>query len=534
MTALHTTSRFSITILSIIASLGMLCASAPQARAQPMTARAMLEQQDQWTQWADQERKLQLTARFEGRSSRNFRVYRLPIVFVPARNGELPQRMQSGQRLNISGRLRQSGNEFEFHISRLDIQQTDRDWLADQVLTVPDDKPELLYPLADEFALIAEFYSDQQLMSDVRDLRQTAFRRQRRQFAQSSTELWTLADHGQKLDIDQRTLTAIRFQSLNLRRRKGQTTGDDFLRDLRTTLVGWDKPAPVVDASLAQQFQQSPVTVYERSDDATRRLLHRLFYRQIRLPVLKKQLRTDGSNGLVVAGQIKEELPEELATISEFEQNFVDYKLAGVQQLTRTQLTELVSLLQQYNRTDEVKPTIGKWLTAVETQFRDRGLQGVLRTAEEYLFAAEEWNNLRHRDQGIEFLKQAWQLASEVAPQDAVLIGQRLERLGWVRLNDRWMTEKQMQALPKSDIELAMREGRVVKGMLPDQVVSTLGEPARIVRVASSRHVQEIWVFQTTGASGISIQLRRTTKQDPSEAVVVQVSQLAATPISQK
>jgi hypothetical protein len=96
------------------------------------------------------------------------------------------------------------------------------------------------------------------------------------------------------------------------------------------------------------------------------------------------------------------------------------------------------------------------------------------------------------------------------------------------------MTEKQMQALPKSDIELAMREGRVVKGMLPDQVVSTLGEPARIVRVASSRHVQEIWVFQTTGASGISIQLRRTTKQDPSEAVVVQVSQLAATPISQK
>ena len=514
-----------------IPTIVVLILSCTQCIGQVLTTRTMLEQEPQWKEWADTKHKLQVSVRYEGRASRNFRVYRLPIMFIPPRGSELPQRMKSGQRLNISGHLRRNASEYQFIISRLDIQLTDRDWLADRAAAIPNSMPEKLYSLADEFAQIADFFRDDNLMADVTSLRLKAFNQQQTQFQNNADQLWQLAEHGIKLGISTRLINGVRFQALVLRHKQKQST-EQLAKDIKANLPGWDKPQLNISAIQLSQFKIAPANTYQQANDENRQVLHRLFFRQVRLPELRKLLAESGSNGIDVAKQIREELPEETEAVSDCEQAFVDYKMDQITKLTRPQLIELITLLDRYSRREQIEATIDKWLSTLEQQFANRGLQGQLRTADEYLFAWEEWKNTKHRDKAVEYLKQAWQTASEVAPAEAVPIAQRLERLGWVRLHERWMTNEQIGMLPKSDIQLAMREGRVVKGMTPAQVSSTLGSPARIVRVVSGRHFQEIWVYQTAGASGISVHLRRGRSQKPSEAVVILISQISATPIS--
>ena len=518
--------------LRTLLTFSMLLMSA-ECTAQTLMTKQVLDQQNQWVDWANTQHKLVVSVRFEGRASRNFRVYKLPLTFVPPRGSELPQRMKSGQRLNISGHLRKNRDSFDFIITRLDIQLTDREWLADRTAAIPVDELDKLYPLADEFAQIAQFFDDEDLMADVSALRLQAFTQQRTQFAKNSGQLWQLAEHARELGISPRLISTVRFQSLILQH-KEQKAVEQLIRDTKQNLVGWDRPQPNVSAIQLSTFRIAPVSTYEKSDDQTRQILHRLFYRSIRQPQLSSLLKDDGSNGLTVAEQLKQELPEEIETISKCEQAFVDFKLSQMTDLSRNQLVELITLLEQYKRTADIKSSITQWLDNVEHQFADRGLQGLLRVADEYQFAWDQWKDTTHRDKSVEYLKKAWQNASEVAPQEAIPIAQRLERLGWVRLHERWMTNDQIEMLPRSDIQLAMREGRVVKGMTPEQVSSTLGSPGRIVRVVSARYVQEIWVYQTAGASGISVHLRRSRRQEPAEASVVLISQISAGPISKK
>ena len=86
------------------------------------------------------------------------------------------------------------------------------------------------------------------------------------------------------------------------------------------------------------------------------------------------------------------------------------------------------------------------------------------------------------------------------------------------------MTNTQMMSLPKDDVQLAIREGRVVRGMSVQQVVQTLGQPTNISRIASRKSVCELWSYEAEGAAGMVIRFRRSLIDEKASSMVEDVS----------
>jgi hypothetical protein len=232
-------------------------------------------------------------------------------------------------------------------------------------------------------------------------------------------------------------------------------------------------------------------------------------YRTVRGEQLQAMLKPDGSNGLELAGLVRDELPEEVARAASFEQHEVDYRLGRISELSRREMQQLLELLDDLKRTNGRDAIVADWLAAQEKRFGTSELAGVLRVADEYLFVFEQWKNPAHQQKGIDLLKSAWAIASVESPGDAVQIAERLKGLGWERLNGKWLTTQQMENLPKDDIQIAIRDGRVVKGMTAQQVVQTLGQPERISRFGSSKVMRELWTYDGTGSAGLVVRLRK-------------------------
>jgi hypothetical protein len=90
------------------------------------------------------------------------------------------------------------------------------------------------------------------------------------------------------------------------------------------------------------------------------------------------------------------------------------------------------------------------------------------------------------------------------------------------------MTLKQLEMLPKDDIQLAIREGRVVRGMTMAQVTSTMGKPARISRVGTTKALRELWIYDDTGSAGLVVRFKRARVSRGDDNVVEDVSRISA------
>lgn len=524
--------------LAVVLVFVGLLAAAPSAVAQTLTVRELLEQQDQWPTWAQKKMVLHINGRFGGRAARQFRLEKLPVLMSPGRATALSRSPDAGQRMTVSGILLKQDSQFTMNVSRIAVGSTDSNRLTALVEKSGDDHPEEWYELATEYADIADFYDDQQLQQQVTELRRKAFNRQHQLFRNNWQKLAGLAQFGADIKVDSTVLQALRFESIVLQSRDRNSDRDGLYTAIRQHLPGWnrqpnaaesDTEPPLVSLSpqLQQEFAKDSISTYASAEPELQKAMHRLLYRQLRAPEISAELKADGSNGLEVADRLKSELPEETELMKNAQQRYVDYRLTRIPQLTRRQLEELTTLLQQFDRRDDVLSAVEEWLKAQNKRRNNAQLDGYVATAEEYLYAFERWKQPAHRDTGTDLLKKAWREANQAAPQEAKAIAQRLEQLGWTRLRERWMTTAEIDALPKNDVALAMREGRVVKGMKAPQIVNTLGRPTRTVRVISARRIQEIWVYGEAGSSAITVHVERGRSQSPDQAVATLVTTVA-------
>jgi hypothetical protein len=117
-------------------------------------------------------------------------------------------------------------------------------------------------------------------------------------------------------------------------------------------------------------------------------------------------------------------------------------------------------------------------------------------------------------------------VAGTEAPPEAEKLAERLKALGWERVQNQWMTSAEISSLPKSDIQRAMREGRVVVGMTVEQVAGTLGRPSRITRMASGKLMRELWVYDAPGTAGVIVQFVRSRGESASNSRVSEVGKV--------
>ena len=489
---------------------------------QTQSVQQIVQQKDKWESWIRSEKKLQISGRYDGRFSNQFRLLKLPVSMLPGRTTVLPPGVQTGQRITVSGILKKSRNRLEMTVERLAVGSTDSERLRSRIRRIPKENPEEGFNLADEFASLAEFYEDEDLLEEITVLRSTTFQRQRVAIGKDPDRLLDLVVRGQKLKIPKDQTDAIRFEALVLKS-DAEKFDEKQLLALIKELEGWDKPNPFLLRDAELRFLAAPATEYEAAAGALRLRMHRRFYCKFRLPQILRNLQPNGSNGLAIAKLLQNELPEAADQIAKAKNQYVEFRLTEIPRLTRRQLEDLVGLLLESDRGDEVRFAINSWLTAQEQRLNNGQLDGTLATADEYFYAFDRWKHVEHKTKAVEFYKQAYLACKETAPKEASEIAETLEQYGWRWLHNKWMTVEAANKLPRDDVEIAMLNNEVVPGMkVPQVLVALAGTPTRKVRVISAKGVHEIWIYDE-GGSTIVVHLLRTRFQEPDEAVVTKV-----------
>ena len=169
-----------------------------------------------------------------------------------------------------------------------------------------------------------------------------------------------------------------------------------------------------------------------------------------------------------------------------------------MESMTRSEMLDLVDQLERTNQRKLADDTKRRWVISSEKRLVTRGPAGLVQAANEYDAL------LGDKNKAIRLLKQAWQESSEKAE-----IEERLKRYDLYRGKDAWLSKEQVDALPENQMDQALREGRVIKGMTVDQVRKTLGEPDRVSRFASQRRVQIVWSFIDASSSRVSVVFER-------------------------
>lgn len=502
--------------------LSALCLKSTFVQAQTQSVQQVVEQQDEWESWVKTQTKVQISGRYDGRFSNQFRLLKLPISMLPGRTTVLPADVVRGQRITVSGILKKSRNRLEMTVERMAVGSTDSQRLQNGIRRLRKDQPEAGFELADQFAAIAEFYDDEDLMEEVAELRATTFSVLRSKLDANPERLLSLAAKGEQLGMPARETDAIRFESAVLKSKEKNVDTKAILVQIKK-FEGWDKPNPFLLKEGEKRFLADMATEYEQANASLRLRMHRRFYRNIRLGQILQNSKADGSNGLEIAELLQDELPEAVDEISSARNRYLKFRISQIAQLTRPQLEDLERLLQESDRAAEVKASVDSWLMAQEKRLDNGQLDGTLATADQYFYAFDRWKHDEHRTKGVDFYKKAYLACQKSAPKEADQILAKLKLYGWMWLHNKWMTVEAANNLPRNDVEIAMLNREVVPGMKAAQVLETLaGPPTRKVRVVSAGGIHEIWIYDEAGAT-IVVHLLRSRFQKPGEAVVTKV-----------
>ena len=495
-------------MLIVVAVCCVLLSLSQSVCAQVSTLQEVVSQKVQWKKFAEDGRRFQFEGRFQGRANDTFHLNKFDIPCRLPASIRLPDRMKINQCLDVTGKFLLTDGRLTFLVSRLVVRDTDLEKLSKQAAELSPKKTAELLAIAAQFEPIAEYYADKDLKQEIAAARTLALSEKRKNAAGIVDELQALLTLAESLNVDQRLLQTIRFEILITKWKSPKADAASLMTAVKT-LESWDRVIPEPPDHLRTQFEKKAVALYEQGSDADRLWLHRLFYIALRRTEIREMLKDDGSNGMSLADLVRKEFPSESDFAAELEKSEIQFQFEHVASLSRPQLQQLIALLERLNQRDQVAGIVDQWLKAQERQFGTETLIGLLRTADEYLFVADLRKQSELHSKAVDLLKQAWSLAATSSPDDAQQIADRLKRLGWEHLNGQWMTSQQIALLPKDDIQLAIREGRVVRGMTSLQVSQTLGQPARISRIGSSRSMRELWIYDSDGSGGMVVRFRQ-------------------------
>jgi len=507
---------------------GFLLLTSAVAPGQSTTLPELLAEKEQWQTYAEDGRKFQFEGRFEGRSGNTIKIIKFDVSCNLPSNGTFPDNIKSGQRIEIIGRFLVEKSKLNFLVSRILIKDTDIDKIRVRAKDIPADQPTKLLSLADEYQSDADFYEDTALLAEIAKLRTSGVLQLRKSARGDVSKLRDLLKQSQTLGIKSDVLQLLKFEVIYAASKVPGTDVEALVAETKMSCEGWDQLVPPVPERLRLAFPKLAVETFTDAPENDRRALNRLLYQSLRLRQIQAMLKPDGSNGLEISKLIRSEFGEDDPLAAQYEERDVTYRLTQISTLSRSELNGLTELLTKLKRNQQISGAVRDWLLAQERKFGTSTLAGLLRTADEYLFAADLLQSPEYGRQGIELLKQAWMSASESSPTDADQIADRLKRLGWERLDNKWMTNDQMKSLPTNDVQLAIREGRVVPGMNAEQVVQTLGQPTKISRIASRKSVSELWSYEVENSAGMVIRFRRKSDDKATAAIVEDVSRIQA------
>jgi hypothetical protein len=473
-----------------------------------------------WSNWAALGVTVTVEGRLISRFDRFLRLYKCDVLFVPPRETKLPALPKKTTNVVVSGRLVKVGKKFQVVVKSLDERPTDEETFAAMKLKLPFKQSASWYRAGAWAVGRGKFYGDVKLDALGRGAYERAVEIERSDLPRGDDQaVFQLAAKAKRLRLPDGAVQNLLHLAYRTRWSGAEAKGRDFndsefLTGLKKDLPGADVPLKSIPRPLADKYRKSPQRTYETADAAGRKALHRLLYLEAAWRQISGTLDENGSNGFDVATEIERRLPEYRDRAEPLREKELAYRLRTVGDATRAEAVALADLFRQRKAPKKAAEALRQWVKAREPKWRKEGPTGLL-------LLAEATQKLLNDD------KTATDVLLEAARKDpnSPDIATRLGKLGYEQRNGIWVQAAAARPAPPNPLVQAIRKGTIVSGMTPMQVRRAMaGTPRTIHRAATSRTINEVWLFQRADGSRLAVHFRRFRDQPRSTARVFSVS----------
>jgi hypothetical protein len=497
----------------------VLLAAAAQARADALPMMQFNAKIERWL--SEQQEPPPLTYFVEGiikaSSSERLILEKCPRVNFQLKT-ELPVMSRKRPTVELTGKLHLSKQKGEFTFEVLAVREvpTDLEKFYDMRRKLRQDAPEKWYELGEWAKARGKFYGDDQLLSRSEEAYRQGFDLERKTMARDDPEgLLSLVDKARNLQLSLALRGELAHEAFHLLCAKSNKLPPAELDKLAERMDGYLPDCKValkfLPTDLMKSYQDRPLETYAAANDANRLKIHRLLYMDLKLRAIVAGLAADGSNGFEIASQIDKEIHERQDLVESYRDRALAAQAADVENLSRSQMVDLADQYRARQKNKEAEHLIETWLTLKLRALDADDTEGLLELTDEYR------RLLRKHDFANRLLIDAWKRNPRASD-----ITERLEKAGFHRDGNNWLSETEYINRPEGQIEKAIRAGRVEPGMSPSHVRRSLGEPAAQARVVTAGQVTEVWRYEVSET--IHLMVRFVRRAGQAEMAVVDVS----------
>jgi len=507
-------------MLRVFLLLFLFAASVPTsaviaADIQELSVPEFVAQKNQWSRLVG--KTLRVEGRYRSFSPNAMQFQNCELFFYLPRDINRP--LGRSRTLEVTGELKDDRNGLSFWVDSLRLLPDDHDLYHLRRRTLPEDDPQPWYELGKKTLRRGRFYEDALLArlgeeTLVEGLRIEKGRRKNIDAAY----LQSLAVKAAALELDEAARLPYIHEALRLQWQtlKTQETADfaGLRQQLSRELPGSVMLLTSLKGKQFDDYRRSPVETYNGATNHARKQLGRLFYLEVARSEYQRKLKPSGSNGDTLAAEYAKVAPDDTATAEYLRQQALLFRTQNIGIASRAEVIALASEYRQQKKPEMAETALRTWLDRKQQRLGNAGPADYLQTASDYA----DWLGDRPEAEQIALA------GLKRYPQDRALQAQ-LTRWGYAADNGEWKLASEIAAKPKSTIEAAVQSGRIVAGMAPEQVVSSLGSPQTMTRIASRDKTLLTWNYPE---ARLAVRFER--RHHQGDFVVVDVAELPIAP----
>ncbi|MFN3161377.1 MAG: hypothetical protein ACE37I_18845 [Rubinisphaera brasiliensis] len=439
----------------------------------------------QWSRWTGE--TIRVEGRYRSFSPNAMQFQKCDLFFYLPRDINRP--LGRSRTLEVIGQLKEDRNGLSFRVDSLRLLPEDNELFHVRRRTLPEEDPNPWYELGKQTLQRGRFYEDallaklgEETLADGLQIEKGRRKNVDAKFLQS------LASKAAQLGLDDDVRLPYVHEALRQQWQEQKTADEPDYISLRKKLSSDLPGAAMLLTSLTgkrfDDYRRSPIETFNKSTSHARKQLSRLFYLEVARAEYQHKLKPSGSNGDTLAAEYARIAPDDIATSEYLRQQALLFRTENIGDATRSEVYALAAEYRKKNEPEMAQTALRTWLDRKRQRLNNAGPADYLQTASDYA----EWLGDRPEAEQIALA------GLKRYPQDRALQAQ-LTRWGYADDDGEWKPASEIAARPRSDMEAAVQAGRIVTGMAPEQVISSLGAPRTMTRIAFRDKTMLTWNY---------------------------------------
>lgn len=512
MAAEQVTCRVELWLaVGLLVLFGGMVSEGRAADVRELSIQEFLKHEREWGRWVG--KPLRIEGRYSSFSRNAMQFQKCSLFFYLPAN--VPSPTGKSRTVEVTGQLKDDRNTLSFQVDSLRFLPADAELhhLRQRALS-PENIP-TWYELGKQTIARGAFYEDIVLMKLGRETIVEALA------LEHAAQKEPTPDFLRKLSIKANDFKAgdpIRLQYLHESFRLAWQQGreaprfemSEFRKQLASELPGsLTKLDPVPDG-LWKKYSQQPVVTFRQAGDETRERLARLFFLEVLREEFQRKLAESGANGEQIAEDYVRLAPEDAEYANSFREQALMFRTRNIATARRSEVLSVAQEYEKQGKPDLAAGALKTWLNRRLQQLDRAGPSDYVQVARD----VEEW--LEQPAQAVNILLEG----IGRYPDDTGLRAQ-LQLRNYLLHEGEWIPKDSLVVKPENKLMQAAQAGRVVEGMSPEMVISALGSPQSLTRIASAHDTLLVWNYPE---ARLSIRFQR--RRERNDYVVVSIQQL--------